>query len=96
MATMNVSLPDEMKEWVEAQAATGRYANVSDYIRDVLRREQGMIARLQDVVDEARASGFVEMTPDELLVDIKRRTRARILATAEEIRAETTKADDAA
>lgn len=40
MATMNVSLPDEMKEWVEAQAANGRFANVSDYIRDVVRRDR--------------------------------------------------------
>lgn len=46
MATMNISLPDEMKEWVEMQAATGRHANVSDYVRDVLRREEGLIARL--------------------------------------------------
>src|SRR6185437_15736805 len=37
MATMNVSLPDPMKEWVEAQAATGRYSNASDYVRDLIR-----------------------------------------------------------
>ncbi len=60
MATMNVSLPDEMKEWVEAQAANGRFANVSDYIRDVVRRDQerqGAVAKLQQIVDEALASG---------------------------------------
>lgn len=95
MATMNVSLPDEMKEWVEAQVATGRYANVSDYIRDVLRREQGMIAKFQNLIDEARASGVVQMSADELFEDIKRRSRERILATAEEIKSET-KAHDAA
>ena len=27
MATMNISLPDPMKEWVEAQARTGRSSN---------------------------------------------------------------------
>lgn len=96
MATMNVSLPDEMKEWVEEQAAAGSYANVSDYVRDVLRREQRTVVRLQGVVDEALASGFVDMRPDELFEDIKRRSRERILATAEEIRAETDKSDDAA
>jgi antitoxin ParD1/3/4 len=31
MATMNVSLPDPMKAWVEGQAKTGRYSNTSDY-----------------------------------------------------------------
>lgn len=96
MATMNISLPDEMKEWVEQQAATGRYANVSDYIRDVVRREQGMVARLQGLIDEARESGVVEMSGAELLEDIKRRSREKVLTTAEQIRSETIKADDAA
>jgi antitoxin ParD1/3/4 len=96
MATMNLSLPDEMKEWVEKQAATGRYANVSDYMRDVLRREQGMVARFQSMVDDALASGVVEMSADELFEDINRRNREKVLATAEEIKAERRKADDAA
>lgn len=96
MATMNISLPDAMKEWVEQQVATGRYANVSDYMRDVLRREQATVGRLQGMVDEAIESGVVEMSPAELFEDIKRRSRERILATAEEIRGETIKADDAA
>lgn len=96
MATMNISLPDEMKLWVEQQASTGRHANVSDYVRDVLRREQARVARLQGIVDEAIASGVVEVSPAELFEDIKRRSRERILATAEEVRAEAAKADDAA
>ena len=40
MATMNVSLPDAMKDWVEAQARGGRYSNASDYVRDLVRRDQ--------------------------------------------------------
>lgn len=40
MATMNVSLPDQMKTWVEAQAKDGRYSNASDYVRDLIRRDQ--------------------------------------------------------
>ncbi|MCL4677216.1 MAG: type II toxin-antitoxin system ParD family antitoxin [Alphaproteobacteria bacterium] len=60
MATMNVSLPDPMKEWVEAQAATGRYANASDYVRDLIRKDQeraAKIASMQDLIDEGLASG---------------------------------------
>jgi antitoxin ParD1/3/4 len=96
MATMNISLPDEMKDWVEKQAATGSYSNVSDYVRDVLRREQGLVTRLQGLVDEARDSGVVDMSPAELLEDIKRRSREKVLATADEIRSEAIKTDDAA
>ncbi len=40
MATMNISLPDKLKAFVEDRVAEGHYANVSDYVRDILRREQ--------------------------------------------------------
>ncbi|GJL89461.1 MAG: addiction module antitoxin [Minwuia thermotolerans] len=40
MATMNVSLPDTMKMWVEEQARSGQYSNASDYIRDLIRHDQ--------------------------------------------------------
>ena len=40
MATMNISLPDAMKAWVEEQAKTGRYSNASDYVRDLIRRDE--------------------------------------------------------
>lgn len=40
MATMNVSLPDSMKTWVEEQVAAGRYSSASDYVRDLIRRDQ--------------------------------------------------------
>lgn len=96
MATMNVSLPDEMKEWVEQQASNGRYANVSDYVRDVLRREKAMVERFQTVIDDAIASGVIDESPGELLENIKRRSRAKILAAADEVRGATAKTDDAA
>ena len=40
MATMNISLPDSMRDWVESQLETGFYANNSDYIRDLIRKDQ--------------------------------------------------------
>jgi len=65
MATMNISLPDQMKAWVEEQSADGKYANSSDLIRDLIRREQikqEKIAAMQEKIDEAYASGFGAMT----------------------------------
>lgn len=44
MATMNVSVPDPMREWVQAQIEGGKYASVSDYVRDLIRRDQTEIA----------------------------------------------------
>jgi antitoxin ParD1/3/4 len=40
MATMNVSLPDKMREWIDQQVSTGRYANASDLVRDLIRDAQ--------------------------------------------------------
>lgn len=60
MATMNISIPDPMKSWVERQSEQGRYANSSDYVRDLIRRDQvrtEAIAHMQALVDEGLASG---------------------------------------
>jgi len=40
MATMNISLPNPMREWVDQQIQGGRYSNNSDYVRDLIRRDQ--------------------------------------------------------
>lgn len=69
MATMNVSLPDPMKDWVEAQAKTGRYSNASDYVRDLIRRDQARmdkIAEMQRFVDDGVKSGIGSHSRDEL------------------------------
>ncbi len=69
MATMNISLPEKMKDWVEKQAAGGRYANSSDYMRDLIRRDQeraAKIAHMQKLIDEGLESGFIEASMEEI------------------------------
>lgn len=73
MATMNVSLPDPMKEWVEAQTQSGAYSNSSDYVRDLIRKDQertAKIAAFQKLVDEGRASGISTRSMDDIWNDI--------------------------
>lgn len=60
MATMNISLPDQMKAFVEDQTKDGRFSNSSDYMRDLIRRDQERrqaIAEIQALVDEGLNSG---------------------------------------
>lgn len=79
MATMNVSLPDPMKEWVEDRARTGRYSNSSDYVRDLIRRDQDRqqaIAELQQAIDEGLASGPPEPFDIEAFLKDKNSRRA--------------------
>ncbi len=76
---MNISLPDQMKSWVEAQSIDGRYSNASDYVRDLIRRDQmrsEKIAHMQRLLDEARASGISDDTMDDIWKRV--RTRAGI------------------
>ena len=76
MATMNVSLPAPMKDWVEDQAQTGRYSNASDYVRDLIRRDQERaekIAHLKHLVDEGRQSGVSARSMAEIRADARRR-----------------------
>ena len=65
MATMNVSLPDPMREWVENQIKTGRYANASDYMRDLIRRDQEAKDALIEALEKGAASGVSRRTPDD-------------------------------
>ena len=69
MATMNVSLPDQMKEWVEAQTKSGKYGNASDYVRDLIRHDQeraDKLAEFQRLVQEGFDSGVSPLSMDEI------------------------------
>ena len=74
MATMNVSLPDRMKAWVEARVKSGQYANASDYVRDLIRRDQNegeKLERLRAAIDSGRNSGVSPRTVDQIMRDTK-------------------------
>ena len=77
MATMNVSLPDAMKEWVEGRSQSGRYSNASDYVRDLIRRDQEReekVRAMQILIDEAIDSGVSPRSMQEILADARRRS----------------------
>jgi len=57
MATMNISLPDQMKSWVEECVQSGRYANASDYVRDLIRNDHLKLEQLRQALIEGENSG---------------------------------------
>ncbi len=78
MATMNISLPKKLKDWVESQTDEGSYSNASDYVRDLIRRDQQRaeaIARLQAEIDIGIASGISDKTLDEVFAEAKQAGR---------------------
>jgi antitoxin ParD1/3/4 len=83
MATMNISLPEQMKAWVEAQSEDGKYSNSSDFVRNLIRREQvrkEKIAYVQKMVDEGIASGISTLTREELLQSARDQAARRLNA----------------
>jgi putative addiction module CopG family antidote len=40
MSTMNVSLPEELKSYVDEQVGGGGYGSTSEYVRDLIRRDK--------------------------------------------------------
>lgn len=57
--TMSFALPETMREYIDARVASGSYGNTSEYIRDLVRRDQRdqAIQRLRALVEEGLASG---------------------------------------
>lgn len=85
MATMTVSLPDPMKDWIEEQVKKGDYASTSDYVRDAVRRDRERLEanrpltaqELQVMLDEAEASGVSDKTLEEIFEEAMQIVAAR-------------------
>lgn len=71
MSRLTISMPDQMSAWVEAQVNAGRYGNVSEYFRDLVRRDQerreAAVADLRALLDRAEASGISDRSFSDIL-----------------------------
>lgn len=70
MSRLTISMPDQMNTWVEAQINSGRYGNVSEYFRDLVRRDQDQkfaaMDELRTLLDKAEASGISTRSFDDI------------------------------
>lgn len=83
MASMNISLPDPLRDYVKQRIDSGHYASASDYVRDLIRRDQSGIAdeerwlrdldgSIAETLAEREAGGGVALDAacDALLADL--------------------------
>jgi antitoxin ParD1/3/4 len=84
MQTMNISLPDAMKHFIDAQVATGGYSSASEYVRALVRDAQQRQAktRLEALLLEALDSGDSTAMTKEDWDAIRREGLARLRARA--------------
>jgi antitoxin ParD1/3/4 len=68
MQTLNISLPDQLKEFADFQVGSGRYESLSDYVRDLIRNDErrGAQENIEALLVEGLQSGTAtEMTGPE-------------------------------
>jgi antitoxin ParD1/3/4 len=71
--TLSFALPETLRTYIDARVATGNYGNTSEYIRDLIRKDQAEEAksRLRSLIAEGLASGpalpLTRACEDELL-----------------------------
>jgi antitoxin ParD1/3/4 len=74
MAQLNVSIPPALRSWIDHRVAEGRYSSPSDYVRDLVRRDQesepGDIEWVRKMVAEGLASGRLNRDPRDVIEDI--------------------------
>jgi len=82
MHTMNISLPDEMKEFVDSEVASGRYSSTSEYVRQLIREDEHrkVRARVEEQLREGLRSGEASAMTSEDWDDIRLQVRQRMQA----------------
>lgn len=79
MPTMNISLPETLKEFVEAQVRSGDYSSVSEFMRALVRQEQKEREREKlelRILEGLNSGDAVEVTP-EMWNGLRQRLRRR-------------------
>ena len=81
---MIVTLPDSLKDLIELRVKEGEYADATDYLRDLVRRDcahlpppELTIEEVRRIVDEARKGGVSKRTIDEMMAEGDRIAKAR-------------------
>ena len=79
MTSMNISVPESMRTFVEEQVQTGGYGTISEYLRELIRDAQKRKAedRVAHLVLEAMDSPSAELT-DQDWVDMRQAVQERL------------------
>ena len=77
MSTMNISLPDELRSFIDSQVSGGDYTSSSEYMRELLRKEKDRV-RLRELLLVGASSPLSEHEwNDEYFDKLRKRARSR-------------------
>lgn len=82
MTSLNISLPDPLKAYVEDRVASGDFGTPSEFIRNLIRQDkEQQRSRLESELLDALATKDIAVAPEELkgrsLVSVLREKLAR-------------------
>ncbi len=82
MTSMNISLPDPLKAYVEDRVASGDFGTPSEFVRSLIRQDKEQRrARIEDYLLDALQTKEITVAPEELngrtLVSVLREKLAR-------------------
>jgi antitoxin ParD1/3/4 len=72
--TMSFALPESMRDYIDERVRSGNYGNTSEYLRDLVRRDQHEEAarRFRDLIAEGLDSGDGRAATDDVLDELRR------------------------
>jgi antitoxin ParD1/3/4 len=72
--TMSFALPEALRSYVNQRVASGQYGNTSEYLRELIRRDQEEQAkkRLRELIEEGLNSGPGRALTIERVAELKR------------------------
>ena len=76
MSTMNISLPDALKSFVDEQVANRGYGTSSEYLRELIRRDQDRL-HLRDLLLQGAASAPAAEATSAYFDGLRDRVRQR-------------------
>lgn len=74
-----ITLSEQQDKWVKAQIAAGDFTNDSEYIRNLIRRDQEQNAKylaLKAAIQEGLSSGLSDKTVPQIMEEVEARLRA--------------------
>ncbi|MCG6868119.1 MAG: type II toxin-antitoxin system ParD family antitoxin [Gammaproteobacteria bacterium] len=75
-----ITLTEQQDQWIKTQIAAGEYTNDSEYIRDLVRRDQEQNAKfkaLKQALQEGLDSGISDKTVSDIWEEAEKRYRAK-------------------
>ena len=78
-STMSFALPGPLREYIDGRVRSGQYGNTSEYLRELIRRDQDEQAkkRLRDLIEEGLQSGPGRKFTPKVAAELKKRALGR-------------------